>query len=128
MQKIASIICSLTFFLNALLHLFLTAGFPLGKFVFGGEYDIFPPKLRFMSAFLCLLWSLYSATYLIYGKIIQVKTNKRILNFKLNVMTIFLFLASIFNIFITTSFFEKYFTGTLSSITFVLSALSLIHI
>ncbi|SMC18695.1 hypothetical protein SAMN02745134_00636 [Clostridium acidisoli DSM 12555] len=127
MSKIAAILCSLSFFLNSILQFLLMAGFPLGRFSFGGKYTIFPPELRIVSGFLCILWFYYSITYLIYGNLIQVKTNKLFLNFKLIIMTLFLFLATIFNFFISTSFFEKYYTGGLSALTFMLSAFLLLY-
>jgi len=127
MSKFAAIFCSLSFFLNSILHLLLSAGFPLGRFVFGGVYTTFPNKVRITSVFFCILWFICGITYLIYGKLIRVKINKFFLNFKLIIMTFFLFLATAFNFFVSTSFFEKYYTGTLSAITFILSVFLLIY-
>lgn len=121
MVKFASILCAGSFFLNSALHLLLAIGLPFGQFVFGGVHTVFPLKLRLASGFFCLLWLFFGMTYLVFGKLIKIESNKSFVNIKIVAVTVFLLLATIFNLFISTSFFEKYITGGLSALTFALS-------
>lgn len=121
MTKLLSLLCSINFFINAALHYALFLGAPFGQFIWGGNYTIIPNYLRIYNLLFFILCFFCGITYLTYGKIIRLPCPKILLKIKIVIFTIFLFLASVFNLFITTSFFEKYYTGFLSTLTFLLS-------
>lgn len=121
MTKILSLLCSINFFINAALHYALFLGAPFGQFIWGGYYTIIPKQIRIYNLLFFVLWFFCGITYLTYGKVIKLSCHKLLLNIKIIIFTLFLFLASVFNLFVTTSSLEKYCTGSMSILTFVLS-------
>ena len=120
-----SVVCAFGWFANALLHLLLLIGMPLGSFVLGGKYTVIPIAMRPINFLLMLLWSLCGWSYLAYGGVIF-HAPRRHLRPSLIIMTVFLLLASVFNIAITSSSTERYATGTLSVVMVLLSAVLLL--
>nr|WP_245335171.1 hypothetical protein [Streptococcus oricebi] len=104
-----------------MLQFLLLLGLPLGQFVLGGHYTVIPLHLRWINLVSFVLWGFFGTVYLACGHIIKGPWRENYLKNLLFITTIFLALASIFNCFITSSVFEKYFTGGLSTLTFFLS-------
>ena len=69
---------SIIAFLNAILHLVLLFGAPLGEYVLGGKYRIIPKKKRFINAILFLLFAFLGTVYLQYMSIISIYMPKTI--------------------------------------------------
>ena len=120
-----SVVCAFGWFANALLHLLLLIGMPLGAFVLGGKYTMIPLAMRPINLLLMVLWSLCGWSYLAYGGVIFHAPRRR-LRPGLIIMTVFLLLASVFNIAVTSSPTERYATGTLSVVMVLLSAVLLL--
>lgn len=55
MNTILVLLCSIGFFLNALLHLLLVLGLPLGEYVLGGQHNVLPYKMRAVSYIFIIL-------------------------------------------------------------------------
>ena len=136
MIKTFSIICAVNFFLNALLHLLLIFGAPLGEFVLGGQYIIFPIKMRIFSIIFFIIWFFIGLLYLMKGGLLKYKYNNRIVTIILIIVTLFMIYAifgnlfmiyAIFgNLFLTKSIKEKYLMTPLSLITSICSIFILI--
>ncbi|WP_165329288.1 hypothetical protein ACFSN5_01325 [Streptococcus tangpeifui] len=124
--KLLASASALLWFSQAILHFLLMMGAPLGRFVFGGVYTAFPLWLRPVNLALFLLWTFFGYSYLLYGGVLksswQEKTLARIIQF----VTVFLGLAACFNFFVSNSFFEKYVTGSITFLAFLIS-LSLLY-
>lgn len=120
-----SVVCAFGWFANALLHLLLLIGMPLGAFVLGGKFTVIPVAMRPINLLLMVLWSLCGWSYLAYGGVIF-HTRRRCLRPGLIIMTVLLLLASVFNIAVTSSPTERYATGTLSVVMVLLSAVLLL--
>ncbi|MGG5315524.1 hypothetical protein [Enterococcus sp. AZ072] len=67
MLEVFCFIAAIGFFANALLHLLLIAGFPLGEYVLGGKYVILPYFMRVFSVLFLIVWSSVGICYLNYG-------------------------------------------------------------
>jgi hypothetical protein len=127
MIKVFSIICAVSFFFNAFLHLLLIFGAPLGEYVLGGQYIVFPMEMRIFSVILFTVWFLIGWLYLIKGGILKRKYNNKIVTIILIFVTIFLINAIFWNWFISTSIKEKYLMTPLSLITSICSIFVLIN-
>ena len=119
--RAVSTVCALGWFANALLHLLLLAGMPLGALVLGGGHEVMPVALRPVNAVLVVLWGVCGWAYLAYGGVVAHRASRGRLRSGLVVMTVFLLLASVFNLFITSSPAERYVTGALSALMLLLS-------
>nr|WP_315503167.1 hypothetical protein [Actinomyces oris] len=113
--------CAVLFFINGVLQLLLALGLPLGRFVLGGAYTVSPLLLRPVNLALFLVWFGCGLAYLRYGGLIRRPLRDRTARSIVYVSTLWLFIASAFNLLITTSEFERYTTGTLSTVACVLS-------
>ena len=114
-------VCAVLFFVNGVLQLLLALGLPLGRFVLGGAYTVSPLLLRPVNLALFLVWFGCGLAYLRYGGLIRRPLRDRTARGVVYASTLWLFIASAFNLFITTSDFERYVTGTLSTLACVLS-------
>lgn len=120
-SPVLAVICAVLFFINGVLQLLLALGLPLGRFVLGGAYTVSPVLLRPVNLALFLAWFSCGLAYLRYGGLICRPLRDRTARRVVYASTLWLFIASVFNLFITTSEFERYVTGTLSTLACVLS-------
>ena len=120
-SPVLAVMCAALFFINGVLQLLLALGLPLGRFVLGGAYTISPVLLRPVNLALFLAWFSCGLAYLRYGGLIRRPLRDRTARRVVYASTLWLIIASAFNLFITTSEFERYVTGTLSTIACVLS-------
>lgn len=120
--RAVSTVCALGWFANALLHLLLLAGMPLGALV----HEVMPVAMRPVNALLVVLWGVCGWAYLAYGGVVAHRASRGRLRSGLVVMTVFLLLASVFNLFITSSPAERYVTGALSALMLLLSLVLLL--
>ena len=116
-----AVVCAVLFFVNGVLQLLLALGLPLGRFVLGGAYTVSPLLLRPVNLALFLAWFGCALAYLRYGGLLRRPLRERTARGIVYASTLWLFIASAFNLFITASDFERYVTGTLSTLTCVLS-------
>ena len=114
-------VCAGSFLANGVLQLLLALGLPLGRFVLGGAYTVSPLMLRPVNLTFSLAWSGCALAYLRYGGLLRRPLRERTARGIVYASTLWLFIASVFNLFITTSAFERYVTGTLSILTCALS-------
>lgn len=124
--RAVSTVCALGWFANALLHLLLLVGMPLGALVLGGGHEVMPVAMRPVNALLVVLWGVCGWAYLAYGGVVAHRASRGRLRSGLVVMTVFLLLASVFNLFITSSPAERYVTGALSALMLLLSLVLLL--
>lgn len=124
MNTILVLLCSIGFFLNALLHLLLVLGLPLGEYVLGGQHKALPYKMRAVSCIFIILWIVVGLSYLNYGEIIYLFSNtfaKTIIRSS----SVFLFFAIFSNAFLTNSKKERFVMTPFSLVTFICSLLVL---
>ena len=124
--KILSIACALLYFIQAILHFLILLGFPLGAFFFGGAYTVFPLWLRPANFLFTLVWSFFAYFYLTYGQMPPSRWTKARQDLVMVMMTGLSLLATVFNFFISSSPLEKYGTGSMTALTFLLSCCLLI--
>ena len=124
--KYLSLFSSLLWLSQSLLHFLLMLGLPLGRFVFGGAYIVFPLWLRPVNFLLFLLWGFFSLSYLSFGGWLKSSLKSFVLRKIILSGTVFLFLTIVFNLFVTASILEKYLTGGLTFLAF-LSSVILLH-
>ena len=120
-SPVLAVMCAALFFINGVLQLLLALGLPLGRFVLGGAYTVSPVLLRPVNLAFFLAWFSCGLAYLRYGGLIRRPLRDRTARGVVYASTLWLFVASAFNLFITTSEFERYVTGTLSTLACVLS-------
>lgn len=125
MKKKLSIICSSLYLFNAILHLLLVLGAPLGEFVLGGTYIVIPLHLRIINVLFFILWLLAGYAYLIYSNILKTNINMNLIKKFLIGITTFTTIAIFSNLFITNSLKEKYLMTPLTLIVSVSSILIL---
>ena len=82
--------------------------------------------MRPVNALLVVLWGVCGWAYLAYGGVVAHRASRGRLRSGLVVMTVFLLLASVFNLFITSSPAERYVTGALSALMLLLSLVLLL--
>lgn len=124
--KYLSLFSGLLWMSQSLLHFLLMLGLPLGRLVFGGAFVVFPLWLRPVNFLLFSLWVFFSFSYLAFGGWLKSGLRSSVLKKVILVGTVFLFLATFFNFFISTSLLEKYLTGGLTFLAF-LSSVILLH-
>ncbi|EMC57922.1 hypothetical protein [Streptococcus mutans] len=124
--KLIAAFCAVLYFIQAFLHFLILLGLPLGGFFFGGLYTVFPFWLRPANFFFALIWSFFAYFYLIYGQILPSRWSKAKLNLVMVTMTGLSLLATVFNLFISSSPLEKYGTGSMTALTFLLSCCLLV--
>ena len=120
-SPVLAAVCAVLFFVNGVLQLLLALGLPLGRFVLGGAYTVSPLLLRPVNLALFLAWFGCALAYLRYGGLLRRPLRERTARSIVYVSTLWLLIASVFNLFITASAFERYATGTLSTLTCALS-------
>ncbi|WP_019771653.1 hypothetical protein [Streptococcus sobrinus] len=120
-KKILSLLCALVWFSQAILHLLILFGAPLGKLFFGGIYTVFPIWLRPANLILLLLWSTFAYAYLVYGRVMSAGNFDKKSAIFVKIATLLLGITTLFNFFVSHSFLEKYVTGGLTALTFLLS-------
>ncbi|MGC6767573.1 hypothetical protein ACYSNR_06165 [Enterococcus sp. LJL128] len=125
MTEILNIIIAISFFLNALLHLLLIFGFPFGEYVLGGKNIVLPFKVRIVSFFLLLIWTIVGISYLNHGQLIHISAFNQFDRSLINLTPIFLFFAVLFNGLLTKSKKEHKIMTPFSLVTFVLSCMIL---
>ena len=101
-------------------------GLPLGRLVFGGAYIVFPLWLRPVNFLFFLMWGFFGFSYLSFGGWLRSGLKSSVLRKIILSGTVFLFLATVFNFFVTASLLEKYLTGGLTFLAF-LSSVILLH-
>ncbi|RSJ62103.1 hypothetical protein [Streptococcus gordonii] len=121
--KYLSLFSGLLWMSQSLLHFLLMLGLPLGRLVFGGAFVVFPLWLRPVNFLLFSLWAFFSFSYLAFGDWLKSGLRSSVLKKVILVGTVFLFLATFFNFFISTSLLEKYLTGGLTFLAFLSSSL-----
>lgn len=124
--KYLSLVSALLWFSQSLLHFLLMLGLPLVRLVFGGAYIVFPLWLRPANFLLFLLWGFFAFSYLSFGGWLRSGLKSFVLRKIILSGTVFLFLATVFNFFVTASLLEKYLTGGLTCLAF-LSSVILLH-
>jgi hypothetical protein avisC_01366 len=120
-SPVIAAVCAASFLANGVLQLLLALGLPLGRFVLGGVYPVSPVMLRPLNLAFFLAWPGCALAYLRYGGLLRRPLRERTARGIVYASTLWLFIASAFNLFITASDFERYVTGTLSTLTCVLS-------
>lgn len=125
MKKKISILCSSLYLFNAILHLLLVFGAPLGEFVLGGAYIVVPLHLRIVNVLFFILWTLAGYAYLLYSNILKTNINLNLVEKFLIGITTFTTIAIFSNLFITNSLKEKYLMTPLTLIVSVSSILIL---
>lgn len=125
MKKKLCIICSSLYLFNAILHLLLVFGAPLGEFVLGGSYIVIPFHLRIINVLFFILWILAGYAYLIYSNILKTNINLNLVKKFLIGITTFTTIAIFSNLFVTNSLKEKYLMTPLTLIVSVSSILIL---
>lgn len=119
--KILVGLCASLYITQAGLHFLILLGLPLGGFFFGGLYTVFPLLLRPVNLIFTLVWSFFAYFYLTYGQILTSRWTKRRQDLIMVIMTSLPLLATVFNLFISSSPLEKYGTGSMTALTFLLS-------
>jgi len=111
----------------AFIQLTLTLGAPFGEYVLGGKHRILPAKMRFVSGFFSVLWSLVGTAYLQKGGIIAPFFHVWFVDGLLIVYTLFLAFAIVGNGVITNSKKERDVMTPLSVIGFLRSVFVLVN-
>lgn len=119
--KILAGLCASLYIIQAGLHFLILLGMPLGGFFFGGLYTVFPLWLRPINLIFTLVWLFFAYFYLTYGQILTSRWTKRRQDLIMVIMTALSLLATVFNLFISSSLLEKYGTGSMTALTFLLS-------
>lgn len=126
-MTILCIFAAMGLFANALLHLLLLLGFPLGEYVLGGKYRRLPYRMRIISLVLFFLWNFIGLCYLNYGNIFTApwtgKTTEAVLLFS----TIFFFVVIFSNAFLTNSRKERLVMTPLCLFLFLISLVLLLN-
>jgi len=99
----------------------------LGEYVLGGQYIIFPMKMRIFSIIFFIIWFFIGLLYLVKGSILKCKYSNKIVTLILYFITLFMIYATFGNWFITTSIKEKYLMTPLFLITSICSIFILIE-
>lgn len=123
MKKKLSIICSGLYLFNAMLHLLLLFGAPLGEYVLGGHYVVIPFHLRILNLLFFILWLSAGISYLINSNILNSKLSLSFIRKFLIAVTTFTSLAFFSNLFLTSSLKEKL---LMSPLTFIVSICSIL--
>lgn len=126
LRKLMSIICAAAMFFNSLLHILLICGAPLGEFVLGGAYVVFPLRMRLLSAGFALLWGFFGVLYLQLGGVIKKFLPRVIMLVLLVAVTLFLYYGVVGNLFFTQSPKERLLMAPLTIIASICSSIALI--
>ncbi|MGM0213500.1 hypothetical protein [Enterococcus sp. AZ109] len=121
MLAFLSLVAAVGFFANALLHLLLVSGFPLGEYVLGGKHVVLPYSMRIISVLFVTVWSVIGICYLNYGGFLNLTGLTSLDRNVIIVATIFLFFAIFSNAFLTNSKKERMVMTPFCLITFLLS-------
>ena len=70
-STIAGIISVILFVGISIFQILLAAGLPLGRFAYGGKYEVLPNKLRIMSIVAVLIFTFASISVLVRVELIQ---------------------------------------------------------
>ena len=122
MLEVFCFIAAIGFFANALLHLLLIAGFPLGEYVLGGKYVILPYLMRVFSVLFLIVWSSVGICYLNYGGFLDLTRLDSLDRIVILAATVFLLFAIFSNAFLTESKKERLVMTPFCLITFILSS------
>ncbi|MGG5330763.1 hypothetical protein [Enterococcus sp. AZ163] len=122
MLEVFCFIAAIGFFANALLHLLLIAGFPLGEYVLGGKYVILPYSMRVVSVLFLIVWSSVGICYLNYGGFLDLTKLESLDRIVILAATVFLLFAIFSNAFLTESKKERLVMTPFCLITFILSS------
>jgi len=120
------IILSIIIFANALLHLLLFFGAPLGEYVLGGKNKIIPKKIRYINFILFFIFCFGGIVYLQYGNIIQAFMNIKIIFLIIILFTLFYGYGIIGNLKFTNSKKEMYVMTPVCVVSFILSIVLII--
>lgn len=115
------LIAAVGFFANALLHLLLFVGFPLGEYVLGGKQAILPYSMRVLSLLLLFVWNGVGICYLNYGGFLNLSRLEHLDRWVIIAATVFLLFAIFSNAFLTDSKKERLVMTPFCLITFILS-------
>lgn len=115
------LIAALGFFANALLHLLLIVGFPLGEYVLGGKQTVLPYSMRVLSLLLLFVWNGVGICYLNYGGFLSLSRLEHLDRWVIIAVTVFLLFAIFSNAFLTNSKKERLVMTPFCLITFILS-------
>ena len=119
--NIATWISIVLVFGMALFQFSLTLGAPLGAFVLGGKHRVLPVKMRLVSVFFFLFFTIMGLSFLQRANKITAIFNVTIVNVLLVIYTLFLAYAIVGNGFLTKSKKEKYLMTPLSIVGFISS-------
>ena len=125
-MKITSVICAILMFLNSLLHIGLIFGAPLGEYVLGGQYVVFPLKMRLVSVFFALLLSFMGVIYLKLAGVVHVFISNKLMIIFLIINTVLMTYAIFGNLFLTDSIKETYVMTPFTLVASVCSVIALI--
>ena len=110
-----AIIGAIAFSVVIILSILILCGLPLGELTMGGQYKIFPKKLRLVLAIQLLLQIFFVIIILQLGGVVSLWFTARITKIIGTVMAVYLSLNSVMN-FISKSKKEKYIMTPLSLI------------
>lgn len=122
MLEFFCLMAAMGFFANALLHLLLIAGFPLGEYVLGGRHVILPYFMRLISGLFIIIWGGVGICYLNYGGLLSLSGLAHVDKLVIMGTTVFLFVAIFSNGFLTDSKKERFIMTPFCVFTFVLSS------
>ena len=108
-----SIICASIFLIVIILSVLLICGVPLGELTMGGQYKVFPKKLRIVLVIQLLIQIFFIVIILQMGGLIPLWFSDKVTRTICIVMAVFLSLNTIMN-FISKSKKEKYIMTPLS--------------
>lgn len=114
-QRVVAIIGASVFSVVIILSMLIICGLPLGKLTMGGQYKVFPKKLRFILAGQLILQIFFVIIILQMGGFIPLWFSDNITKIICIVMAIYLSLNTVMN-FISKSKKEKYLMTPLSAI------------
>ena len=116
MVEILSIICVTLFFVVIVISILLIFGLPLGEFTLGGQYKIFPKKLRIVLIFQLAVQLFFLAVFLQLGGLIPMWFSEKVTKIIGTVMAVYLLLNTVMNA-ISKSKKERFLMTPLSMIT-----------
>lgn len=122
MLEFFCLIAAIGFFANALLHLLLIVGFPLGEYVLGGKHVVLPYSMRSISGLFLIIWSGVGICYLNYGGFLSLSRLAHLDKIVIVAATVFLFVAIFTNAFLTESKKERLVMTPFCLFTFLISS------
>lgn len=98
MTETAAIIASVILSCLAVFQILLISGKPIGRFAWGGQYTVLPPRLRIASAFSIGLYAAFALVILNQGGAIFILNKDGWMTIALNTITGYFFIGIIMNV------------------------------